>query len=168
MAAHPTMTVNLELKEYPRAEGEAMAYDTADKTVALAEKYGLGGRIILNSFSGKLLSHLKREYGSRYPLHGFYPYFYLGPDHGDPDGYLDVACVFHAEQADGRIRGLEGKVAPQSWFDALIERGIEPWVGADVKTCEDLETAFNRGARLITADNPEETLEFLRRMGHHR
>ena len=30
------------------------------------------------------------------------------------------------------------------------------------------ELGFNRGARLVTTDNPVETLDCLRRMGHHR
>ena len=167
-AAHPGMLLNLELKEYPHVEGEEMAYDTADKTVALVEQYGLGDRVILNSFSGKLLHYLAEKYGRRYPLHGFYPYFYLGPDHGNPDEYLDVACLFHAEFVDGKIRGLEGQVCPKEWFDDLIDRHIEPWIGAGVTTYDDLALAFERGARLITTNNPVETLEFLRRMGHHK
>ncbi len=168
VASHPTMLINLELKEYPHVEGEEMAFDTADKTVAMVEKYHLGDRIILNSFSGRLLKYLAEKYDHRYPLHGFYPYFYLGPESGDPDSYLDVACISHAERIDGKIRRLEGEVCPQSWFDALSGRGIEPWAGPGVKTYEDLDLAFNRGAKLVTADNPVETLEFLRRMGHHR
>ncbi|MBR3505379.1 MAG: hypothetical protein IKO07_14210 [Clostridia bacterium] len=167
-AALPTMLLNLELKEYPHVEGEEAAYDTADRTVEMVEKYGLGDRIILNSFSGKLLHYLAVKYDHRYPLHGFFPYFYLGPDHGDPDSYLDVACMFHAELKDGKIRGLEGQVCPQAWFDDVISRGIEPWAGAGVSSYDDLALAFERGARLVTANNPEETLEFLRRMGHHK
>jgi len=168
VAAHPTMLINLELKEYPHVEGEEMAYDTADKTIAMVEKYGLGKRIILNSFSGKLLEHLCRKYNHRYPLHGFYPYFYLGPDHGSPNDYLDVACLFHAEMVDGKIRGLDGQICPQAWFDDLTNHHIEPWIGAGVKTYEDLALGVERGARLITTDNPAETLEFLRKMGHHK
>ena len=168
VAAHPAMLINLELKEYPHVEGEEMAYDTADKTVAMVEKYGLAGRIIFNSFSGKLLSYLAKKYAHRYKLHGYYPYFYLGPEYGDPTEYLDVACLFHAEVVDGKIRGIPGEICPQAWFDELMSHDIEPWIGAGVKTYEDLETGFNRGARLVTTDNPVETLEFLRRMGHHK
>jgi len=167
VAAHPTMLINLELKEYPNVEGEQAACETAAKTIDMVEKYGLGKRIILNSFSGWLLDWLAKEYGHRYPLHGFYPYFYLGADYGNPDEYLDVACLFHAEFKEGRIRSLDGQVCPQSWFDVLLSHNIEPWIGAGVQTYEDLELAFNRGARLITTDNPVEVLEFLRRMGHH-
>ena len=168
VAVHPTMLINLELKEYPHVEGEEMAFDTADKTVALVEKYGLAKRIIFNSFSGRLLDYLARKYDHRYALHGYYPYFYLGPEYGCPEDYLDVACLFHAEVVDGKIRGLEGQICPQSWFDELLSHSIEPWIGAGVKTYEDLELGFNRGARLVTTDNPVETLDCLRRMGHHR
>ena len=168
-AAHPTMTLNLELKDYPQVEGEDWAYKTADMTLAMVEKYGLGGRIILNSFSGKLLEHLVKKYDHRYPIHGFYPYFYLKADCGDPDSYLDVACVFNAEQnAEGKIVSRGGQIAPKEWFDYLLERGIEPWVGAGVKTYEDLELSVKLGARLVTTDYPAETLDMLRRMGHHK
>ena len=168
VAPRPGMLLNLELKEYPHVEGEAMAYDTADKTIALVERYGLGDRVILNSFSGKLLHYIAENYHHRYPLHGFYPYFYLGPEPGDPEDYLNVACLFHAEMKDGKIHGLPGQVCPAEWFDALIEKNIEPWVGAGVTSYEDLALAFQRGARLVTTNNPIETLAFLRRMGHHK
>ena len=167
VAAHPTMLVNLELKEYPHVEGEAFAFDTANRTIELVEKYGLGARTIVNSFSGRLLRYVDETFGHRYPLHGFMPYFYLGPDAGDPDTYLDVACLFHAEQVDGRIRALEGEVCPQAWFDEAIGKGIEPWVGAGVRTYEDLKASAERGARLVTADDPVTALAYLREMGRH-
>ena len=168
VSAHPTMLMNLELKEYPHVEGEEMAYDTADKVVDMVEKYGLGERIIFNCFSGKLLSYMRKKYGRRYPLHGYYPYFYMGSDMGDPETYLDVACVFHAELVGGQVRGLGGEIAPQAWFDYLLKRNIEPWIGAGVKTYDDLKLGFERGARLVTSDDPGETLAMLREMGHHR
>ena len=164
---HPAMLLNLELKEYPHVEGEEMALDTAEKTLEMVERYGLGKRIILNSFSGRLLFLLAGRYGRRYPLHGFYPYFFLGEDAGEPAQYLDVACVFHAETADGRVRGLPGEIAPQEWFDELIRHDIEPWIGAGARTFDDLKLGFERGARLVTSDNPAEALRFLREMGHH-
>ena len=168
-AAHPTMTLNLELKDYPQVEGEDWAYETADKTIEMVERYGLGGRIILNSFSGKLLKHITEKYDHRYPIHGFYPYFYLKAEAGNPDSYLDVACVFHARQEEsGKIVPLEGQIAPKEWFDYLLGKHIEPWVGAGVKTYEDLEKAVQLGARLVTTDYPAETLDMLRRMGHHQ
>ncbi len=146
VSAHPTMLMNLELKEYPHVEGEEMAYDTA----------------------GKLLSYMRKKYGRRYPLHGYYPYFYMGSDMGDPETYLDVACVFHAELVGGQVRGLGGEIAPQAWFDYLLKRNIEPWIGAGVKTFDDLKLGFERGARLVTSDDPGATLAMLREMGHHR
>ena len=167
VAGHPTMTINLELKEYPHVEGAEFAHDTAEKTLAMAEKYGLGKRIWVNSWSGEMLRWVCDTYEHRYPLHGYYPYFYLGDNAGDPTQYLDVACLFHAEKVDGKIRSLPGQVCPQSWFDDLASHGIEPWVGAGVKTFEDLEACAQRGAKLITTDDPAQTLADLRRMGRH-
>ena len=168
VASHPTMLLNLELKDYPHIEGEAWAFETADKTIELVEKYGLGKRVILNSFSGKLLKYICGKYAHRYPLHGFYPYYHMGAEAAEAEGYLDVACLFHTQKnPDGTVSSLPGQVCPREWFAYLESRGIEPWVGAGVKTYEDLALAYERGARLVTADNPAQTLEYIRRMGHH-
>lgn len=167
-ASTPGLLLNIELKEYPHVEGPEASYDTADKTVAMLERYGLGQRVILNSFSGALLLHLRQKYGKRYPLHGFYPDFYLGPDHGDPASYLDVACLLHGVEKDGKHVSLEDPVCPQSWFDEVRRRGVEPWVGAGVRTKEALAASFDRGARLVTADDPGAVLGFLRQLGHHK
>ena len=167
-AETPSLLLNLELKDYPDVEGEDWAYETADKTIEAVEKHGLGGRIVLNSFSGKLLKHIHDRYGRRYPLHGFYPYYHMGAEPGEAEGYLDVACLFHTQKnPDGTVSSLPGQVCPREWFAYLENRGIEPWVGAGVKTYEDLSLAYERGARLVTADNPAQTLEYIRRMGHH-
>ena len=167
-AAHPTMLLNLELKDYPHIEGDEWAFETAEKTIELVEKYGLGKRIILNSFSGKLLKYINGRYGRRYPLHGFYPYYHMGAEAAEAEEYLDVACLFHTQQnADGSSSALPGQVCPREWFSYLEDRGIEPWVGAGVKTYEELALAYERGARLVTTDNAAQTLEFIRRMGHH-
>ena len=104
--------------------------------------------------------------GGRYRLHGYYPYFCFGDDDGRGDVPMDVACLFHVARVDGKNRALEGEVCPESWFDDLRGRGIEPWVGAGVKTIGDLETAFVRGARLITTDDPVQTLKDLKTLGH--
>ena len=47
-------------------------------------------------------------------------------------------------------------------YDELTAKGIQPWVGAGVKTKDHLEKCLEYGARLVTTDNPEVTLEQLR------
>ena len=166
--SHPAMLLNLELKDYPTNGEDDWAYETADRTIELVEKYALGDRCILNSFSGKLLAHIAEKYHHQYPLHGFYPYFFLGDEAGDPESYLDVACLFpNVKDENGKVTGLGTQVCPQAWYDYLAEKNIEPWIGAGVKTYDDIKVSFDRGARLITTNDPAHTLRFLREMGHH-
>ncbi len=173
VAADSKMTLNLELKDYPQDPmGKDWAYATTDKTIDMVEAFHLGDRIILNSFSGHLLGYIRQKYGNKYAIHGFYPYFYLGPEKelfGSPDDYCDVCCVFNAELGeDGKIHSKPGAIADKAWFDYLLSKNIEPWLGAGVKTYEDLEKGFALGGRLVTTDDPKQTLEFLRKMGHHK
>ncbi len=168
-AAHPSLLLNIEIKDYPHVEGEEWAFETVKKTIEMVEKYGLGKRIVLNSFSGKQLSYIHKKYGRKYPLHGFYPYFILGQERDNPDEYLDCACLFHVAQGEnGENVGLPGQICPAQWAKELTDKGIEPWFGAGVKTYEDLKTCFEQGGRLVTSDDPAQSLADLRKMGHHK
>ena len=55
---HPTITLDLELKEYPVEGWEETAYSVCDRTVAMVEEYGFGDRVVFNTFSGKLFQSL--------------------------------------------------------------------------------------------------------------
>ena len=58
-------------------------------------------------------------------------------------------------------------MAAKEEFDKMVERGVQPWAGAGVKTEEAVDEAIAKGAYLITCDNPDEILEFLRKKGYH-
>ena len=52
-------------------------------------------------------------------------------------------------------------------FDEMLAKGVQPWAGAGVKTEEYVDMAIERGAYLITCNNPDEILEWLRKKGCH-
>jgi len=155
MKDYPEMTYNFELKDYPE-NGEEIAWESMRKTIAMIEKYDLADKCVVNSFSGKLLEKVDEEYNHRYKLHGFYPLTELGAYRGEPMKYMFCACIFD-----------ETTVARQSMYDELTAAGVEPWIGAGVKTKEDLLESHKRGAKLVTTDNPAETIRFLKELGIH-
>jgi glycerophosphoryl diester phosphodiesterase len=63
---HPTMTLDLELKEYPTEGREAIAFEVCDRVLAMADAYGYTDRIVVNSFSGKLNEYVFKKYGKKY------------------------------------------------------------------------------------------------------
>lgn len=148
------LTYNFELKDYP-ADGEAWAWESMRKSIALVDKYGLRERCVINSFSGLLLERVDEEYDRAFRLHGFYPWHVLGEHRRDPMEYLFCACMC------GRATFL------QESYNALKDGGVEAWVGASIRTREDLLTCANLGAKLVTSDNPSQTLSHLRQLGLH-
>lgn len=149
------MSYNFELKDYP-ADDEDWAWRSMRKTIELIEQYGVSERCVVNSFSGKLLEKVDAEYDRRYKLHGFYPLSALGECDRDPMDYLFCACIWGTP-----AYGVE------EWYKTLNEQGIEAWVGAGVRSADDLRRAAMMGAKLVTTDDPVQTLALLREMGLH-
>ena len=58
-------------------------------------------------------------------------------------------------------------MARKEAFDAMIERGVQPWAGASVKDVAGVDDAIAHGAYLITCNNPDEILALLRERGYH-
>jgi len=79
----------------------------------------------------------------------------LGEHRRDPMEYLFCACMC------GRSTFLKEA------YDRLKDGGVEAWIGASVRSREDLLTCANLGARLVTTDNPAQTLEHLRALSLH-
>ncbi len=148
------LTYNFELKDYPE-QGEEHAWECMRKSIAMIEEYDLADRCVVNSFSGRLLEQVDEEYNHRYRLHGFYGWHNLGTCRRNPMEYLFCACMC------GRA------VYDEECYRALNDGGVEPWVGAGVKTKEQLRRAVQLGARLVTSDDPVETLRILREIGAH-
>ena len=159
-AENDTMQFNFEFKDY-FSVNEEMAKRSADKIIAIIDDYGLWNRSFVNSFDGKLLSYIEDKYEGRFRLHGFYPYSILGET--KPKN-LYCACLWRYKNPDG-TPAFEGVVNPKCDFDALIAQGIKPWVGASVRTIEDMTRAAELGAELITSNEPEFMIRELKNAG---
>lgn len=142
------VTLNLEIKEYWSKENEVRCIKCIEDTLALVERYCYGDRILVNSFDGWVLEYVYKKYGKKYLLHGFYPYNIMGNVSLNPDEYLYCACIFDNENKE--------------LYDYLIERGIEPWVGASITQKSKLDVCLKYGAKLITTNNPADILNKLK------
>ena len=145
------VTLNLEVKEYHEEGNEARSRECVDKCVALIERYNMGGKMLFNSFDAPVLEYIHDAYGGRYRLHGFYPYSEMYRVNRDPGEYLYCACLSENRN--------------EQHYAFLLEKGIEPWVGASVREEEHLALCFRLGARLVTANDPGAALEKLERIG---
>ena len=154
------MQFNFEFKDYFR-QGEEWAKECADKIIAMVDDYGLWERSFVNSFDGKLLRYIEEKYDGRFRLHGFYPYSILGDTKPEK---LYCACLWKYKNPDG-TPAFEGVVNPKRDFDALIAEGVRPWVGASIRTIEDMAYAASIGAELITSNEPEFMMAELAKAG---
>ena len=114
----------------------------------MVEKHGLGEKILINSFDAWVLEYVYKKYGKKYLLHGFYPYWEMMNVSQNPDEYLYCACIFDNEN--------------KALYDYLIEKNIEPWVGASITQKSKLDTCLKHGARLITTNNPRDIINKLK------
>ena len=155
---HPTITLDIELKEYPTEGREALAFDVCDRIVEIVEQYNFADRCILNTFSGKLHEYIVGKYGDKYKQHVFYPIRYLGACEKDPYTYAYCTCVF----------GLDGEVTVEQVKKLHEDYGVRIWAGAYVKDEQGVALAEKIGAELITCNNPDEVLDILKKKGLHK
>lgn len=156
---HPSITLDLELKEYPVEGWESVSYSVCDRVLQMVEAYGFGERIVINTFSGKLQEYIVQKYGSRYKQHVYYPIRYMGEAVLNPYHYGYCVCMFSSSG---------GRIATTEEFEAMRMTGIRTWAGAFVKDEETLDHAIACGAELITCNNCDEILSLLRRKGVHK
>jgi len=152
---YPTLTLDIELKEYPTEGHEEISYSVCDRVLQIVEDYGFGDRIVINTFSAKLHEYIQEKYGSKYRQHVYYPLSTNGICRKDPYSYAYCCCMF----GEGEI------MASQEAFDNMAAKGVEPWAGAGVKDSAGVDLAIERGAVLITCNNPDEILNLLREKG---
>lgn len=159
MKSYPDMTFNMELKDYPR-DGAEWAHESADKAIALMERYGISDRSTINTFSAELMEYIDEKYAHAYRLHGFYPLDLMGTGRKrDPYDYLYCICLFGTKEAP---------VADKAAFDYAVSRGVQPWVYYPDGAESSFDGAITNGAVLITANDPEKALAYLRARGLHR
>lgn len=164
---YPDVLLNIELKDYPE-DGEAFAFLSADKICKMLIEYGVWERTWINSFSGKLLEYVYKNYGDIFYYHGFYPWFILGDMSIDPESFIDVACMQHRVQLeDGTIKKCADNMCPKEWFDHLLEKGIMPLMAPSLKEYPLYDLAFSYGSRIVNSDEPEKMLAYLKEKGMH-
>lgn len=136
--------LNIEIKEYYYDGNEKRCEECIEKVLALVDQYNLTDKILINSFDAYVLEYCYKKYGKKYMLHGFYPYNIMKNVAMNPDEYLYCACIFDAKN--------------KSLYDDLIQKGIEPWIGASVTSQSMLALAIEYGAKLVTTNNPTDAI----------
>ncbi|MBQ8893861.1 MAG: hypothetical protein IJ043_05570 [Clostridia bacterium] len=155
---HPTMTLDIELKEYPDAGWEEVSYSVCDRVVELLKQYNYLHRCVLNTFSGKLHLYIQKKYPEIF-RHVYFPEKHMGEFVGNPYEGAYCCCMFPQE------KGLP--MATKEEFDAMRAKGIQPWAGAKVQDAETVDEAIRCGAVLVTCNNVDEVLALLRERGYH-
>ena len=145
---------NFELKDYPQDCGLAFCHESVDRTMALIRSFGLEDRCVINSFSAHILEYVDRKYDHAFKLHGFYPYRLMSGQERDPSKYLYCACIFD-----------ETPCPRKTWFDTLLSRSIEPWLGSAVRAKADFAQAIQYGCRLFTTNEPARAIRILQELG---
>ena len=160
---HPTITLDIELKEYPTPGREELAYSICDRVLKMVDDYGFTERVVINTWDGKLHEYIHETYGNKYKQHLYYPQRHLeqhtGPCTQNPYYYGYCTCVFGV---------VEGEISTQNARQLQEETGIRLWAGTYAKDAETIDLAVQMGAELITCDNPDEVLEILRKKNLHK
>lgn len=160
---HPTLTLDIELKERPESTTAEIAFGVCDRVLKIVDDYGFTDRVVINTFSGALHEYIKDKYGDKYRRHIYYPIANLGKGI-TRDPYADGAyccCMFKTLYS-------EINMASKAEFDMMRSFGIQPWAGAGVKDEAGVDAAIANGATLITCNNPDKILEILRAKGYHK
>ena len=135
----PNIRLGVEIKEYTE--------ENVDLTVALLKKYGFFDDCYFYAFNARIIKYLYEKYDGR--TMG-YPDFQMGEF--EPDSYS-----YYKEIGLG-MSIVKSEVAP-----IFIGKGL-PMHMYCADTREDVELCINKGADLITANDPTELLKYLGRM----
>lgn len=157
---HPTMTLDIELKEYPTAGREQLSYDVCDRALAMIDEYGFSDRVVINTFNARLHEYIREKYGNKYRQHVYYPVCHMGPLKRNPYEYAFCSCMFSTVPSPYNM-------AEKIEFDRMASYGVEPWAGAGVRDEAGVDEAIKCGATLITCNNPDMILDLLRKKGYH-
>ena len=158
----PEMTLDLELKEYPEAGNEEISFSVCDRVLAAVDDHGLTDRVVINTFSGPLHKYIFDKYGRKYRQHLYFPINYMGKFTYDPYAlYGYCVCMFQTFKEKYNMASVRD-------FEEMRARyGIETWAGAWVRDEESVDLAIDRGAALITTNDPDVVLDLLRKKGYH-
>ena len=152
--------INWELKDYPNQVGEDFAFATADKLIELIKSNGLENRSMLNSFSDKVLMHVRSALGNAFPIHGQGIHrCSRSVDTADMkrEELYDWCCLY-PEKA-----GLRPLDFPEN-FLYCNENGILPCVCVP-DTLETYKRYIELGCRMFTSNDIYEADKILRQLG---
>jgi len=155
---HPSITIDLELKEYPDPGREDIAFNVCDRVLKIVDEYNFVDRCIINSISATLHDYIYKKHKNKYKQHIFYPRMY-GQHDIDPFSYAYCTCIFgitNGEVTAEDVKKLEEKT------------GVRIWAGAYASNEENINIAIEMGAEYITCNNPDEVIEILRRKKLHK
>ena len=155
---HPTLTLDLELKEYPVSGWEEAAFYACDKTIAMVEEYGFAERCVINSLNQKLNEYVYKRYDGKYKQHLFFPEEYLQTEGCTLPLYSFgyCACVFGGDLTPEKVNRFHN------------DTGIRIWGPSSMNNEKRIDYGISLGVELITCNNPDEVLEILRNKGLHR
>lgn len=156
---HPTLTLDLELKEYPVDGREEIAYSVCDRVLKMVDDYGFTDRVVINSGNGLLNEYVFRTYGRRYRQHTYYPKDSLGACTMDPYSFAYCACI-------GGVS--DGTTTVEDVHNFVSTTGVRAWAGRKARDEKSIDLVVKMGVELITCDNPDEVLAILRRKGLHK
>lgn len=154
------LLINWELKDYPVNVGDEHAFRAADLLIDLIEKYGLGDRSMVNSFSDRVLEHIYNRCGHRYPIHG--QGIYHCPKTKDiPDvpekELFDWCCMYPNEKGHLPMEYPEN-------FKYCADHGIKTCVC--LKDTEEIyRAAIELGCRMFTSNDIYEADRVMRKLG---
>ena len=151
LVAGKEIMLNIEIKEYFSEENEERCIRCIEETIALVEKYDMAEKSVLNSFDAWVLEYIYKKYGKKFMLHGFYPYSIMSNVNLNPDEYLYCACIFDDMNKE--------------YYNYLIEKNIEPWIGSGVTQRNRFNICAEYGAKLVTTNNPSDAIDKLKGLG---
>lgn len=156
------MTVNWEIKVYPRDFGEEYTASVLGQLVGLIDEYGLGERSMINSFSDRTLELAREKYGNRFPLHG--QGISACRRTNDEarvaeDELYDWCCLYPNERGGGKC-ALD---YPEN-FDYCRSHGIIPCICIPDEL-EAYRKALDLGCRMFTSNDVVKCDKILRELG---
>ena len=160
---HPTLTLDVELKDYPE-DVEELAFQVCDQVLKIIDDYGFTDRIVLNTWSSRLNEYIFTKYGKKYRQHVYWPASVMKSEcRIDPYSYAYCVCLFGKAGVPGN-RGMGTKEECAE----MITRGCRPWAPASVKNEELVDAVIDAEYELITCNNPDHILDLLRKKNKHK
>lgn len=154
------LLINWELKDYPQTVGDAHAFASADRLIEMIEAHGLAERSMVNSFSDRVLEHIYKKVGHRYPIHGqgIHRCKRTKDVAEIPEEELFTWCCLYSEEKGKSPLDFRAN------FDYCLEHGIKPCICLS-DTEEIYQKAIDLGCRMFTSNDIYAATEILKKLG---